>query len=182
MKRAIVSIAATMLLFGHVPTADAKKKTPAQWVTTQALVPSGSACTNATLANQVETVVAQGTAVSAVPSDGSNWQFAVGGGVTLAPTNPDLTFPVQVFGYVGAPTGCSDFPSCSPQMTKIPVLSTMVLGGGASPFQIVAPFNLTLTSLAPNQTVRFFVTVMPEFSGDTTITCVAAFYNSLEHN
>jgi hypothetical protein len=182
MKRAIIYFAATALLLGHVPTADAKKKKPAQWVTTQALVPSGTPCTNSTLANQVETVVAQGTSVSAVPSDGSNWQFVVEGGVTLAPTNPDLTFPVQVFGYVGAPTGCSDFPSCSPQMTKIPVLSTMVLGGGTSPFQIVAPFNLPLTSLASNQTARFFVTVMPEFSGDTTITCVASFYNSLEHN
>jgi hypothetical protein len=182
MKRSIVLIAATAMLLGHIPAAHAKKKKAAHWMTTQALVPSGTPCTNSTLANQVETVVAEGTSVSEVPSDGSNWQFVVEGGVTLAPTNPDLTFPVQVFGYVGAPTGCSDFPSCSPQMTKIPVLSTMVLGGGASPFQIVAPFNLPLTSLASNQTARFFVTVMPEFSGDTTITCVAAFYNSLEHN
>ena len=58
----------------------------------------------------------------------------------------------------------------------------MALGGGASPFQIVAPFNLPLSSIASNQTARFFVTVMLEFSGDTTVTCVAAFFNSLEHN
>jgi len=181
MKRSIVLVAVTALLLGHVPAAHAKKKA-AHWMTTQALVPSGTPCTNSTLANQVETVVAEGTSVSEIPSDGANWQFVVEGGITLSPTNPNQTFPVQVFGYVGAPTGCSDFPTCSPQMTKIPVLSTMVLGGGATPFQIVAPFNLTLNSVASNQTARFFVTVMPDAGADNTATCVAAFYNSLEHN
>jgi hypothetical protein len=181
VKRSIVLTVATAMLLLHIPIAHAKKKA-AHWMTTQALVPSGTPCTNTTLANQVETVVAQGTSVSAAPSDGSNWQFVVEGGVTLEPTNPNVSFPITVFGYVGTPSGCSDFPTCSPMMARIPVLSSMVLGGGPSPFQIVAPFNLTLNSVEPSQTARFFITVMPEYTGNSTTTCVAAFYNSLEHN
>ena len=187
----------------HVRAACLKKETPlnlgsgGHWSTTQNIAASGkvvghssaatavsandlgSQCQNSTIPVSTETVVAESTSTNTI--DSNPWDVVVNGQVLLQ--NPNrIGIKIHVAAYVGTPTNCDSFDSCSPKMVKlVDIFDGTVLGGVEQPI----PFTLTQADIAANDTAKEYITVTVDdntFPGRSNGLCVSASGFSDEHD
>lgn len=203
MKTVIRSLSAAVLTVAlMLPTAAwARRHRPfyKNWTTTQnvvsAAVPQAASAvsanfeSNSTLcANTADPIgsgqeipIAVASSVDGNPGSTTNWQMVMQGSILVV--NNDVSNPVTIhfIGYVGNPTGCTDFASCSPLMTRIPGLFDGFLNGGE---EKAIPFTLSQDQIPPTGTGLIYVAILIDSNGDSgqTVTCLSPSFMTTEHN
>jgi hypothetical protein len=193
--RGILTILLSAVLIATPAFAKGRTHSKIHWMTTQNVSQTGTAaaaavavspdddstisCANTSIpmaAPQMPVVVA----LSTNPVTTNPFDALYAGSVLLANTTPNcLTF--HVVAYVGDPTGCTDFASCSPLMTKLSgIFDNNICGGGQAP----VPYTFSQTSVPASNTARFYIAVTIDDNGfaGSTGTCVYNAGHSEEHD
>ena len=186
----------------HVRAVCAKKETPlslgsgGHWSTTQNVATVGkptnagvkaaavinnlsSLCNNTDIPVGVETPVAQASSVNTI--DSSAWDLVLSGQLLLKnPNGRGVT--IHVAAYVGTPTNCDSFATCSPQMERLDGIFDNVLLGNV---EVAVPFTLSQSALDANQAGMEYLTVLVDDNtvpGASDGLCVSASGFSDEHD
>lgn len=148
---------------------------------------SNAGCPTSDLPYQTEVVIAQGSA-SAPTGTTANWALTVQGNAVLA--DPAGIETAHIVEYIGAaPDGCTDFASCTANMTPVTIEdASMVPDDSGNPSQINVPFVADTSvaapsGLAPTDTAAYFITatINSEF-GEGDGTCVNASFVPIAHS
>lgn len=139
-------------------------------------------CPSIGLPQDVETVVAQGTASAPSGSTAPTWELTINGNVVLENQNVQAE-DAHIISYIGvAGAGCVDFASCSPTLTSFPLADVRL--NGQTTNQTVVPYIMdTGGTLTLSETAVFFVTVKTTATGPQgALSCSSASFIPVAHN
>lgn len=205
--KTIATLTLALGLFLAANPAWAKRPTYRNWTATENIRASGNvvsspssaaavtdtAIPNATVTNpcdgstaipnSTETPLLAISSVDADTGDKQNWIEVAVGSVSITPSAVNTVgCPfVHVFAYTGFPTGCTDFASCAPLMTKRSLLNLPICAGSVQ----TVNFLLPQVNIPPTDTAQTFISVVvdPDTASATDQqTCAGANFFTLEHN